>query len=363
MSASVSDSTSASMSASSSTSASTLALPAAQRGSLGVFWRWLRITLTTALALVGLITLAFAALLAVPLTTPAPLESISKSAGAVDRSDMPQLQRFSARDGTVLGYRHYTPATVTTDRIAILIHGSSGSSSSVHALAKAMAARGVESYAPDIRGHGASGTRGDVAYIGQLEDDLQDLVAEIHEAHPNAPLVLIGHSSGGGFALRVAGSPIQSLFSRTVLLAPYLGYGATTTRSGSGGWANADIPRIVALHFLRRIGVTCCQDLPTVALAVPPHSEKFQTAIYSYRLISNFGPKGSYRDDFAAAKSPITIIAGTDDELMVPSNYRAAVADFPTVDVKLLDHVDHMGVVSDLAVGAVIADDVVTRGK
>jgi len=31
--------------------------------------------------------------------------------------------------------------------------------------------------------------------------------------------------------------------------------------------------------------------------------------IYSYRLISNFGPKGSYRDDFAAAKSPITIIA------------------------------------------------------
>ena len=29
----------------------------------------------------------------------------------------------------------------------------------------------------------------------------------------------------------------------------------------------------------------------------------------------------------------------------------------------MIDHVDHMGVVSDLAVGAVIADDVVTRGK
>jgi pimeloyl-ACP methyl ester carboxylesterase len=276
---------------------------------------------------------------------------------------MPQLQRFSARDGTVLSYRHYARATtVSTDRIAILIHGSSGSSSSVHALAKALAARGVESYAPDIRGHGASGTRGDVAYIGQLEDDLQDFVAEVHKAHPNAPLVLIGHSSGGGFALRIAGSPIQSLFSRTVLLAPYLGYDATTTRPNSGGWANADIPRIVALHFLRRLGVTCCQDLPAVALAVPLHSEKVQTAVYSYRLISNFGVN-SYRDSLATAKGPITIIAGTSDELMVASNYRAAVADFPFVDVRLLDGVDHMAVVSDLTVGAAIADDVVARGR
>ena len=229
-------------------------------------------------------------------------------------------------------------------------------------MAKALAARGVESYAPDIRGHGASGTRGDIAYIGQLDDDLQDFVAEVHKAHPNAPLVLIGHSSGGGFALRVAGSPIQSLFSRTVLLAPYLGYDAATTRPNSGGWANADIPRIVALHFLRRIGVTCCQDLPAVALAVPAHSEKTQTAVYSYRLISNFGVY-NYRDSLAAAKGPITIIAGTNDELMVPSNYRAAVADFPSVDVKLLDGVDHMAVVSDLTVGTVIADDVVTRGR
>src|SRR5437868_6022488 len=103
---------------------SALALPATQRTSLGAFWRWLRITAVAALALVGLITLAFAAMIAVPLTAPAPLESISKSAGAVDRSDMPQLQRFSARDGTVLSYRHYARATtVSTDRIAILIHG------------------------------------------------------------------------------------------------------------------------------------------------------------------------------------------------------------------------------------------------
>ena len=60
---------------------------------------------------------------------------------------------------------------------AIVVHGSSGSSIAIHALARAIAARGVETFAVDIRGHGASGTRGDIAYLGQLEDDLADLVA------------------------------------------------------------------------------------------------------------------------------------------------------------------------------------------
>ena len=67
-----------------------------------------------ALALVGLITLAFAAMIAVPLTAPAPLKSISQIGQARSTvPHLPQLQRFSARDGTVLGYRHYAPATVS----------------------------------------------------------------------------------------------------------------------------------------------------------------------------------------------------------------------------------------------------------
>ena len=114
----------------------------------------------------------------------------------------------------------------------------------IHALSDALAARGVETFAVDIRGHGASGTRGDIGYVGQLEDDLADFVAVVRKTEPTAPLTLIGHSAGGGFALRVAASPIQDLFARTVLLAPYLGYNAPTNRPNSGGWASADIPRV-----------------------------------------------------------------------------------------------------------------------
>src|SRR4029077_19013140 len=95
-------------------------------------------------------------------------------------------------------------------RDPIFIHGSSGSSGTVnHALTAALAARGVETWAVDIRGHGTSGTRGDIGYVGQLEDDLADFVAFVRKTAPDLPLTLIGHSAGGGLALRIAGSPLQ----------------------------------------------------------------------------------------------------------------------------------------------------------
>ncbi len=192
---------------------------------------------------VGVAALVLAVMIATPLVAPPELRSISAARGTIDFSTLPAIERFQARDGTVLGFRHYPATRAATGRVAILIHGSSGSSgNAIHVLSTALAAHGVESYAVDIRGHGASGTRGDIGYVGQLEDDLADFVAVVRKTAPTAPLTLIGHSAGGGFALRVAGSPIQNLFVRTVLLAPYLGYYAPTNRPNSGGWASP-IPR------------------------------------------------------------------------------------------------------------------------
>src|SRR5207253_559910 len=129
---------------------------------------------------------------------------------------------------------------------------------------------------------------------------------------------------GGGFALRVAGSPIQNLFERTVMLAPYLGYDAPSTRPDSGGWAKADIPRILGLLALRKLGITCCEALPVLALAVPPNSEKALVATYTDRLMRNF-TTGDFRRDLAAATKPLTIICGADDEVMLAGKYTEAV--------------------------------------
>jgi len=316
-----------------------------------------------ALCIVGAAALVLAAMIATPLTSPPTLRSVAETARAVDRSTMPGLDHFAARDGTTLTYRHYPARGPAAGPVAILVHGSSGSSPSLHALADALAAHGVETFAPDIRGHGGSGTRGDIGYIGQLEDDMADLVAHVRRTNPDAPITLLGHSAGGGFALRLASSPIQNLFARTVLLAPYLGYDAPTNRSQSGGWASADIPRFFGIVALRKLGLDCCDALPTLAFAVPKNSESILASTYSFRLMRNFATRG-YKDDLAAATKPVTLIAGADDELMLPTNYADAVhAVKPSVEVKLIAGINHMGIVSAPKAVNEIADYVATHGS
>src|SRR5208282_514326 len=135
------------------------------------------------------------------------------------------------------------------------------------------------------------------------------------------------HSSGGGFVLHVAGSALQGQFARFVLLAPYLGYDAPSSRADSGGWARPDIPRILALAILRRIGVDCCSSLPVLAFATAPNMQGILTSVYSYRLMQNYGTN-DYRGDLANAATPIALFEGEDDELMIAAKYADAIKGF-----------------------------------
>ena len=80
------------------------------------------------LAVIGFAALVLAGLIASPVRRPPELTSISKTAGAVDRSTMPGINRFHARDGTELAYRHYPAGAPPSGQIAVVVHGSSGSS-------------------------------------------------------------------------------------------------------------------------------------------------------------------------------------------------------------------------------------------
>jgi alpha-beta hydrolase superfamily lysophospholipase len=316
------------------------------------------------LCAVGAVALVLTAMVATPLQRPAEMRSVSDSVKGVDFSTLPALERFQARDGTWLGFRHYAPSGSATGRGAVFIHGSSGSSGTVnHALTAALAARGVETWALDMRGHGASGTRGDIGYVGQLEDDLIDFVAFLRRTAPDVPLTLIGHSSGGGFALRVAATPImQDMFVRTVLLAPYLGYDAPTSRPLAGGWVIVDTPRLLGLAALRKLGIDCCSQLPVLALAVPPNSAKILVPTYSDRLLRNFATRG-YRVDLPATTRPVTIFGAAEDEMMISDKYADAVqAVKPSVDVKVIEGINHMGIVTNPKAVSAIAEDVATRG-
>jgi pimeloyl-ACP methyl ester carboxylesterase len=279
------------------------------------------------LSIAALGALIVGGLLAFPVSPPAPLESIRAGAMAIDRSGMPEVTRFQARDGTSLAYRLYPAANGDARKIAILIHGSGGHSTGMNEIAKRLAADNFLVVSPDVRGHGGSGTRGDIGYYGQLDDDLDDLVAELRRQYLTGHFSLLGFSSGGGFALRAAAGRLSSAFERVVLLSPYLGYDAPSTRSAgtSPTWANPDVPRFLALALLRRLGLRCCEALPVIAFAVAPGSEKFVTSRYSYRLLANFAAPRDLSVAFHRLKAPTTIVAGAADELMLsdkmPTSY------------------------------------------
>ena len=158
----------------------------------------------------------------------------------------------------------------------------------MHALAEALRAPGVTAYVLDIRGHGGSGRRGDIDYIGQIDDDLVDFVAQLGPEKSDETRTLVGFSGGAGFTLRFAGGPSGSLFDRYVLLAPILP-GSAAWRPGAGGWVNIALPRLITIAYLGRAGIHWFDGWPVISYAVSADPSRDTTASYSYRLSTNFG--------------------------------------------------------------------------
>jgi pimeloyl-ACP methyl ester carboxylesterase len=310
-----------------------------------IWLRRLAAVIAAILAIAGLAAIALGALLAFPVSAPPPLESIRAGALAIDRSGLPDLARFQARDGSSLAYRVYPAANGDKQNIAILIHGSAGHSTGMNGIAKSLAAENFLVVVPDLRGHGASGTRGDIGYYGQLDDDLDDLIAELRRQYLTGHFALLGFSSGGGFALRAAVGNLSAAFQRLVLVSPYLGYDAASTRKpgDSATWAQADVPRFIALGLLRRLDLRCCEALPVIAFAVSPGSEKYVTSRYSFRLLTNFAAPTDLSAAFHKLKIPTTIVAGGADELMLPERYAdVARGAEPAIDVRIVPGLSHM---------------------
>lgn len=304
---------------------------------------------------VTLIALAVAALVTAVAfgTSPPPppigtLGSADRTIGAW-RSELPPVTRLQARDGTALAHRRY--AGRPGGGLAVLVHGSSGSAIAMHGLATHLAARGATAVAVDMRGHGLSGPRGDIHHAGQLLEDLSDLAALLDDEFPDERRLLIGHSSGGGFGLRVAAGGLACAFDGYVALSPYLGFGAPTIRVGeggtqSGGWARPFVPRIIGLAILRRLGINAFEHLPTVAFAVAPGLEQVLTTTYSFRLMLDFGPERDWEAALGRIKRPAAILVGAEDELFAADAFAPVLSRLnPAVTVGLLPGINHMGIV------------------
>ena len=273
-------------------------------------------------------------------TTPPPLASINDPFKSVDFSGLPPIWHFAAKDGSPLAYRFYAPIGPAARGSVVLVHGSSASSNSMHVLAKAFSHAGFVAYALDIRGHGASGNKGRIGYVGQLEDDVNSFVRSVSPAQPST---LVGFSSGGGFVLRFAGSDRQDEFQSYLLLSPYLNQNAPNYRPGNGGWVGVGVPRIVAIALLNTVGIRAFNDLPVIRFALNEQAKSFLTPEYSFALAANFQPKRDYEANIRAVHQPVSVVAGTDDELFytnkLESIFRAQGKTWPVTLVPGVGHI------------------------
>jgi pimeloyl-ACP methyl ester carboxylesterase len=220
----------------------------------------------------------------------------------------------------------------------------------------ALAAQSITAYALDMRGHGASGRRGDIDYIGQLEDDLVDFVKYIRVTYPDAKLSLIGHSSGGGFSLRFACGKFGALFDRYILAAPFIHHAVPTTRPNSGGWARPFMPRLIALSILDAMGLKWFQHLPVLAFALPEGRSDL-TGFYSFRLQANFRPDMmKWKQQIGNLQRPVDIIVGKNDELFVADAYAPLLTPLsPHISVQVLPGLTHLDFYLKPAVFKIIA--------
>ena len=281
---------------------------------------------------------------------PPVLTSLGEPFRHVDFSDLPPVEKIPASHGTPIAFRVWREKPPSPDPalVVIAIHGSSAQSASIHPLGKALSAAGIPVYAPDIRGHGATGTRGDIDYAGQLDDDLADFVGGVHDRHPNGKFVLLGFSSGGGYALHAAASPLGKMFVRTVLLAPTLGIDAPTFKPDQR-YARPFIPRIIALLLLDRVGIHAFDHLTTLLLAIDPARTDILTGHYSWLLTRAFGTSG-YAADLRNAQTSLAVVVGEKDELFTAEKFAPTVdAIKPATPVTVVPGLSHTELTTDPA--------------
>ena len=243
--------------------------------------------------------------------------------------------------------------------LAVFVHGSGWHGGQWDALAGRVATDGLaDVLVPDLRGHGAEPERrGDVDYIGQLEDDLAELIEGKVKA--DQKVVMIGHSSGGGLVVRFAGGAHGDVLDHAVLLAPFLKHDAPTTRPNSGGWAHVMTRRIIGLSILNTFKISLLNGLEIIQFRFPdavldgPRGHE-ATRSYSYRLNTSYAPRRDYLSDVAALPG-FDLIVGTKDEAFVAEQYEVVMSGATDKgNYVLVPDVKHLGIVNDEATFEVI---------
>lgn len=191
-------------------------------------------------------------------------------------------------DGLVL--QGYWQNAVPLKAIVVWLHGQGNWAGDFSALAEELAKSGLAMAAFDMRGHGRSGgDRGVIRDYGQLLNDLEVFGHKLMGLYPGVPLVLAGHSMGGGLAIRAAW---QSQIPWVAMMAwsPWLRLGRTL-------WP---LKPLIVLGSLLTPRVTICNGIQPDQLVADEASaqriamDKYRHVRISLRLLEGAMANGEY---------------------------------------------------------------------
>ena len=129
-----------------------------------------------------------------------------------------------ASDGSAVAASEWVPEGDAA-AVIIALHGFGDyGHSTFDRAARYWRTRGIATIAPDQRGFGRNPSRGLWPGAAGLAADARAFAAQVRERHPCTPMIVLGHSMGGGVALGAAGGGIAG--DGLVLAAPAIWGGA-----------------------------------------------------------------------------------------------------------------------------------------
>jgi len=237
-----------------------------------------------------------------------------------------------------------------SNTVLILIHGSGSESRYLEPLAGKIS---QDNFAivitPDLRGHGRNlKEQPDINYIGQLEDDIEDIIKYTKDSLNAKKIILAGHSSGGGLVLRYIANSTLARVDKAIMIAPYLGHDAPTVKQNSGGWVTVGIKRWVGLSMLNSVGIQSYNKKPVLFFNRPKaYEDSLQTKSYSYRMAINFAPR-NYEKDIAKLQTSSLVLVGDEDESFYSNKFKEVFSPASKyTDIQIMENVNHLNIVKD----------------
>ncbi|TJY42578.1 alpha/beta hydrolase [Cohnella pontilimi] len=256
------------------------------------------------------------------------------------------FQTYTARDGAHLPYRFFEGPS---DVVLIFIHGITEPSLYLRELGQYVSGqRQATVYLPDLRGYGDLPIRrGDIDYIGQFDDDLEDLFRFVQQRHPGARILFGGHSAGGATALRQTIRPIHQDIDAYLLISPALSPNAPLDRKGgSGNESNVSIPKYLSLMLLNALGIRRLNHAVVYRRHTPVDQlHGTESCRLSYRLAMSRMVGNNYGKYLSQLTQPTFVIVGADDEVFDAEAYKPLYNKFCKAEVRIIDGQNHDSIV------------------